>query len=306
MTLLRETETETETEAASPGVWISDSDSKLQQERSFDSRFQEAVNAAVAINKPAYVKQLLEGIKYRPKQADVDVWTTRHTVLRYGHTDMQHMMKEVAMDSGQSSTEPLPPAKIPTEWHPFDLAPGLLRQPDTTSLAVSNIYQAVNTDNPQNIASADHPMWPQQNGVYYFEVAVEHGVGIHLAVGFCEEHTSLGMRLGQMEGSWGYHGDDGRVFDHGNYARGISYGPKYGKGDVIGYGVNFDEEIAFYTLNGEILGREFGGVRGKLYPAISVGSRMTEYAFSTGFWEGGPNVNEEFKFKGPFDDKKTF
>lgn len=58
--------------------------------------------------------------------------------------------------------------------------------------------------------------------------------------------------LGWEEGSWGYHGDDGLIFyntEHGQY------GETYDTNDVIGCGVNFDEKIAFYTKNGNIIGK---------------------------------------------------
>jgi Ran-binding protein 9/10 len=75
--------------------------------------------------------------------------------------------------------------------------------------------------------------------------------------------------LGWSEGSWGYHGDDGNVFygdstnpldrhgDDSQSNRGNAvppWGPLYTTGDVIGCGVNFEKETAFYTKNGELLG----------------------------------------------------
>lgn len=70
-------------------------------------------------------------------------------------------------------------------------------------------------------------------------------------MGFCEENSPLDIMLGWLEGSWGYHGDDGKVFD---CRRGSTYGPVYDEGAVIGCGVNFKEETAFYTVNGEVIG----------------------------------------------------
>ena len=59
--------------------------------------------------------------------------------------------------------------------------------------------------------------------------------------------------VGWDDGSWGYHGDDGAAFS--GSGKGAEYGPEYGKGDVIGCGVNFDEKIAFFTKNGSVLGK---------------------------------------------------
>lgn len=63
--------------------------------------------------------------------------------------------------------------------------------------------------------------------------------------------------------SWGYHGDDGesfglrdcnkrwkslRVLSH------LPYGPTYGAGDVVGCGIDFATQTAFFTKNGTHLG----------------------------------------------------
>ena len=58
---------------------------------------------------------------------------------------------------------------------------------------------------------------------------------------------------GWYHGSWGYHGDDGLKYP--NYVVGEPYGPTYGTGDVIGCGVDFESGIAFFTKNGEKLGK---------------------------------------------------
>jgi hypothetical protein len=44
--------------------------------------------------------------------------------------------------------------------------------------------------------------------------------------------------------SFGYRGVDGRVFSHGlQLPRGREYGPGFGKGDVIGCGVDFGRYV---------------------------------------------------------------
>lgn len=57
--------------------------------------------------------------------------------------------------------------------------------------------------------------------------------------------------LGWDKGSWGYHGDDGKLFISGEWT---SYGRLYAKGNIVGCGVDFDKEVAFFTLNGKYLG----------------------------------------------------
>ncbi|KAL7896114.1 concanavalin A-like lectin/glucanase domain-containing protein [Trichoderma sp. TUCIM 5745] len=72
--------------------------------------------------------------------------------------------------------------------------------------------------------------------------------------------------LGLHQRSWGYHGDDGDIYPSNGGGR---YGPQYTKHDVIGCGVDFDNGVAFFTLNGKYLGIAFRRIQGKLYPAVS-------------------------------------
>jgi hypothetical protein len=53
-------------------------------------------------------------------------------------------------------------------------------------------------------------------------------------------------------GSWGYHGDDGKLFVEDG--RGRPYGKTFGVGDTIGCGVDFDTGKAHFARNGENFG----------------------------------------------------
>ena len=57
---------------------------------------------------------------------------------------------------------------------------------------------------------------------------------------------------GWDNGSWGYHGDDGKKF--ADMSTGRAYGPMYGTGDVIGCGTNLQTGDVFFTKNGKHLG----------------------------------------------------
>ncbi|RKL35155.1 hypothetical protein BFJ70_g8013 [Fusarium oxysporum] len=282
---------------------------RMVQLSAVHGRFQSAISAAVASGEVEMVKQILENIRYSQKQVDDDGWTDRHNALRYGKPEHEQLIKSAVLEAGQKLAGALPAVKLPTEWHESDLSAGLLRGLDTRTLTISKTFSPLKTDAPKGLVRADHPMWPQEHGVYYFEITISNDVENEmrrLGIGFCDETTSLGVQLGWTNGSWGYHGDDGNAFGEINTSRGSPYGPTFGHGDVIGCGVNFDKEIAFYTKNGEVIGRAFTDVRGKLYPAISVDLRMVNCVFSARFWQGGKHGNEEFIFKGPFDDQKIF
>lgn len=73
----------------------------------------------------------------------------------------------------------------------------------------------------------------------------------HFAVGFCEEDARLNLAVGWDEGAWGWHGDDGDVFNGNNYS---TFSKPYDQGNTIGCGVDFDDKSAFFTKDGNIIG----------------------------------------------------
>jgi len=74
-----------------------------------------------------------------------------------------------------------------------------------------------------------------------------------MAVGFCDDQASFNRMLGRESGAWGFHSDDGKIFD--NLGTGRGYHIPYGRKNVtIGCGVNFDKNTAFYTRDGVLIG----------------------------------------------------
>ena len=76
-----------------------------------------------------------------------------------------------------------------------------------------------------------------------------------IGIGFSGPKVALSRIPGWEPDSYAYHGDDGQVFS--NTTSGKSYGPKFGTLDVIGCGINFRTNTAFFTKNGHTLG-EYG------------------------------------------------
>jgi hypothetical protein len=75
-----------------------------------------------------------------------------------------------------------------------------------------------------------------------------------VGIGFCSGQAIIHMTFpGWEEFTWGYHSDDGKVYTEG--ASGRKYGPKFGKGDIVGCGVDWKSEAYFFTLNGKFLGK---------------------------------------------------
>ncbi|KAK2759491.1 hypothetical protein FQN54_002970 [Arachnomyces sp. PD_36] len=138
----------------------------------------------------------------------------------------------------------------------------------------------------------DHPIAPTLP--YYFEMTVVRlgGSGI-LAIGFGTK------RIGRVEsmqgippfhstglpghelGSWGYHADDGHVFDEGD-RRLRPECPQYGAGDVVGCGIDFASKTAFFTKNGRRLDATLYMISGRLFPMIGFGDEQTEVKVNFG------------------------
>ncbi|RDA88309.1 hypothetical protein CP532_6588 [Ophiocordyceps camponoti-leonardi (nom. inval.)] len=189
---------------------------------------------------------------------------------------------------------------LPSRWNKDDAWPGIDLQPDDLSVKYTGPKNNHERDHEASAIRADHHM-PPQCGLYYYEVQILSGKhdDTTIAVGFSTKATSLSRPVGWEPDSWGYHGDDGRCFSGQNIGR--SYGPTFNAGDVIGCGVNFRDNSAFFTKNGVKLSeihrlnafefvRVVGGyrltgttslgmafhdvfhevVRGKLYPSVSL------------------------------------
>ena len=75
-----------------------------------------------------------------------------------------------------------------------------------------------------------------------------------IGVGFSGSKVALSRIPGWEPDSFAYHGDDGQIFN--NTTSGKNYGPKFGTLDVIGCGINFRTNTAFFTKNGHMLGMD--------------------------------------------------
>jgi SPRY domain len=95
----------------------------------------------------------------------------------------------------------------------------------------------------------------------------------YIGIGLSRSSFPLTRLPGWEPDSWGYHGDDGNIFE----GRGIGkpYGPTFTTGDTIGCCIDFQHEVVFYTINGQQLGIAFrhltpGKVGRDLYPTIGL------------------------------------
>ncbi|GBE78657.1 SPRY-domain-containing protein [Sparassis crispa] len=179
-----------------------------------------------------------------------------------------------------------PVLRLPTRWSDQDRLPTLSVSADGRELTFSG--PSCVGDRESAAARANYAI-PPACGIYYYEVEIlNKGNKGHISIGFASGEVRLSRLPGWEKHSWGYHADDGWAFP--GQKDGSPYGPTFDSGDVIGCGVDFSQNRAFYTKNGNFLGNVFDNVgKGQeLYPAV--GLRHTGEAIRANF--GG----EPFRF----------
>ncbi|KAJ7522175.1 hypothetical protein O6H91_19G086200 [Diphasiastrum complanatum] len=112
---------------------------------------------------------------------------------------------------------------------------------------------------------------PSRRLVYYFEISVkDRGQKGYISIGFTNENFKTSRQPGWDPNSYGYHGDDGKLY-HG-HGVGDTFGPTFTVGDTIGAGINYASQEFFFTKNGKIIGTTFKDVQLPLYPTFGLHS----------------------------------
>jgi len=176
--------------------------------------------------------------------------------------------------------------KLPTRWSQEVRCPSLSVSGDGRELTFNG--PSSSGDKEAAAARTDYPI-PPACGIFYYEVEIlSKGQKGHISIGFAAGDVKLSRLPGWEKNSWGYHGDDGYSFSAEK--NGTPYGPKFGTGDVVGCGVDFSQNRAFYTKDGAFLGNVFDrvGSTTPIYP--SVGLRHSGEAIRVNFG------HEPFKF----------
>lgn len=150
-----------------------------------------------------------------------------------------------------------------TCWHNCNIADDLLTVE----------YIGIGRDNQDvGAAQGNHPV-PQKRLLYYFELFVEDaGISQAIAIGFTDKSFPMYRMPGWEPGSYGYHGDDGKLF-HG-LGIGDAFGPTFSTGDTVGAGINYATQEILFTVNGLVVGRTaFEDTDGPFYPTVGLHSQ---------------------------------
>ncbi|THH00347.1 hypothetical protein EW026_g2171 [Hermanssonia centrifuga] len=172
-----------------------------------------------------------------------------------------------------------PVLHLPTRWSDQDRHGSLTVSTDGRELTFYG--PSCTGDRDSAAARANYPI-PPACGIYYYEVEIlQKGSKGYINIGFSSSDIRLSRQPGWEKGSWGYNSDDGWIYP--GRKEGNPYGPTFDSGDIIGCGVDFSQNRAFYTKNGAFLGMVFENV-GKgvdIYP--SIGLRHTSESIRVNF-----------------------
>ncbi|KAI9661799.1 MAG: hypothetical protein M1821_009038 [Bathelium mastoideum] len=246
-----------------------------------------------AINGSVAVLEKLASIGANLDLPDPYGWTPAQLARQFGHPRAAEFIKETLARQ----------AIRPTRWVLEDEPKNIIISDD--GLQVS--YQ----DGPRFITVADHPV-PAGLAQYYYEVEIlDPKTGEILAMttsgkqdaaivglGFCTSPAKTMDFPGWAPKnnapnarSWAYYADDGGFFDSHSQQR--RFGPHYGPGDIVGCGLDFEDQKIFFTRNGEELTEHyFQRVKGRVFPVLGLEHTMqlrTNFGAS-----GGP----DFKWRG--------
>lgn len=176
---------------------------------------------------------------------------------------------------GVCAVRRLPDVEVPTAFNHKDMGKHLRCSEDGLTIN----YDGPGDDDKDACSVRTHCPVPRRGvALYYFEITVvDAGSCGNIGVGLCEKGVKLEKMPGWESGSFGYHGDDGLVFQQSGQP-GNKYGPKYSTGDTVGCCWDMVEGFVFFTRNGEFLGRAFDGLKNVLYPTVGMqtkGGRLT-------------------------------
>ena len=158
------------------------------------------------------------------------------------------------------------PSSSPLVWDNNPSRSPAMRYLDVSGLRVK--YKGPGSDDRDAAAIRTTLSVPSNCPIFYWEVEIiNKGRDGFIGIGFSVQEVKLDRLPGWEPHSYGYHGDDGHVFN--GRGTGRPYGPVFGTGDWIGIIFNRVERTISFTKKGYDLGVAFQNVpEDMLYPTV--------------------------------------
>ncbi|KAF3082932.1 hypothetical protein TWF569_001690 [Orbilia oligospora] len=230
-------------------------------------------------------RQFLPLLDSASKVRDEDGWTLDHFIYQSQVLDSQPLVKSDRIPESLTITPKS--LTLPDIWRRWnrrrDLDVGDRFDISDNGLVVTftDGNRRDEYDHPTYFACSlrsDHPFPPRDTEKSYFEIEIQ-SIGAEggselstVLIGLCGELSFL-ANAGPGWNVWtlGYHGDDGGMFEeHGNRYR--HEGTKFGIGNTVGCGVDYELGDYYFTLDGKIEARFKGDnqflISRKLYPVV--------------------------------------
>lgn len=156
-----------------------------------------------------------------------------------------------------------------------------MRYLDVSGLRVK--YKGPGSDDRDAAAIRTTSSVPSNCPIFYWEVEIiNKGRDGFIGIGFSVQEVKLDRLPGWEPHSYGYHGDDGHVFN--GRGTGRPYGPVFGTGDWIGIIFNRIERTISFTKKGYDLDVAFHNVpEDHLFPTVGFRTPDEEVRLTTFF-----------------------
>ncbi|KAK2807284.1 hypothetical protein FQN50_005437 [Emmonsiellopsis sp. PD_5] len=263
-----------------------------------------AYHAAASRGHVSIIQRLIN-LEINPSQLDKNMWTCLDCAGGSGYSEIGEMIYDEKFFPDYLNNRI--PHQTPSGWDSHFITENLAF-PDRDVNSQSTVWdiRVVSHSSTDDWLSIRTNYCIPRYKCYYYEIEIlqapESGI---IGLGLADDRATRYTMPGWQEGTWGYHGDDGMIFSEGS--GGIvpnenDYGSngKYGRGDVIGFGMNHRYGYAFTTLNGKMKSIAFSGLMGQLYPFI--GMDITEEGVGTHIRVVLEESEEHpFRYPGPYD-----